>query len=270
MKVYIQFDFEGVAGFVIRDNQDRNIPVVFERTRRLMKIATAEVSAAAEGAFAAGADQVVVWDSHGSGNTLLVEELSEKVLLITGDTDKGPWLPFFEGTDAGIYIGGHAMAGTPFATVPHTLMEVNGRAFGEVGMFVLECGSRNVPVVMVSGDSAVKDEVIDLIPKAEFVVTKIAAGPTLVKTITPALSCKMIFEAAKRGVGSRKNILPFKLPPPYKFKIPPKDGSSDSYFTHLGDDFLTAYRNYLKDYYGYSQGWPEWNLRKSDKEINCL
>ena len=268
MKVYIQFDFEGIAGFVIRDNQDRNIPTVLDRTRRLMKIATAEVSAAAEGAFAAGADEVVVWDSHGSGNTLLVEELSEKVQLITGDTNKGPWLPFFDGTDAGIYIGGHAMAGTPFATVPHTLMEVNGRAYGEVGMFILECGSKNAPVVMVSGDSAVKDEVIDLVPKSEFVVTKMAAGPTLVKTITPALSCKMIFAAAKRGVGSRKNILPFRLPPPYKFKIPPKDGSPGSYFTHPGDNLLAAYRDYLKDYYGYSQGWPEYNLRKPDKEVN--
>ena len=270
MKVYIQFDFEGIAGFVIRDTEDRNIPVVLDRTRRLMKIATAEASAAADGAFAAGADEVAVWDSHGSSNTLLVEELSGKAQLITGDVYKGPWLPFFEGTDVGIYIGGHAMAGTPFATVPHTLMEVNGRAYGEVGMFILECGSKNVPVVMVSGDSAVKDEVADLIPKAEFVVTKVAAGPSLIKTITPALSCEMIFEAAKRGVSAYKSIPPFKLPPPYKIKIPPKDGAAESYFTPPGGDLLTVYRDYLKKYYGYTQGWPEYNLRKPDKEINCL
>ena len=72
MKVYIQFDFEGVAGFVIRDNQDRNIPTVLDRIRRFMKIATQEVSAAVNGAFDAGADEVIVWDSHGEGNTLLV------------------------------------------------------------------------------------------------------------------------------------------------------------------------------------------------------
>ena len=270
MKVYIQFDLEGIAGFVIRDNQDRNIPVVLERTRRFMKIATAEVSAAAEGAFAAGADEVVVWDSHGEGNTLLVEELPQEVQLITGDTSKGPWLPFFEGTDIGIYIGGHAMAGTPFATVPHTLIELNGKAYGEVGMFILECGSRNVPVAMVAGDSALKNEVIDLISKSEFVVTKTAAGPTLIKTITPALSCKMIFEAAKRGIGSYRNILPVRLPPPYKFKIPAKDNEPETYFTRPGSDLLTVYRDYLKEYYDSNQGWPEYNLRKPDKPANCL
>ena len=34
MKVYIQFDFEGIAGVALRDNQDRNIPVILDRTRR--------------------------------------------------------------------------------------------------------------------------------------------------------------------------------------------------------------------------------------------
>ena len=267
MKVYIQFDFEGVAGFVIRDNQDRNIPTVLDRTRRLMKITTAEVSAAADGVFAAGADEVVVWDSHGHGNTLLIEELSERATLITGEYEKGPWLPFFKGTDVGIYIGGHAMEGTPYATVPHTLMELNGKKYGEVGMFILECGSQNVPVVMVSGDSAVKNEVSALIPDSEFVVTKIAAGPTLIKSITPALSCKLIFEAAKKGVSSAAKIRPFKLEPPYTF-ITPGENSGEKVYEDK--DFLAVYREYLKEYYGYSKGWPEYNLRTTVPARNCF
>lgn len=267
MKVYIQFDFEGIAGFVIRDNQDRNIPTVLDRTRRLMKMATAEVSAAADGAFAAGADEVVVWDSHGQGNTLLVEELSERATLITGDYAKGPWLPFFKGTDVGIYIGGHAMQGTPYATVPHTLMELNGRKYGEVGMFILECGSQNVPVVLVSGDSAVKREISDLIPGSEFVETKVAAGPTLIKSITPALSCKLIFEAAKRGVENALRIKPCKLDAPYVFTVPGENGGKKVYEEK---DMLSAYRRFLTENYGYSQGWPEYELRNPEHEIDCL
>lgn len=271
MKVYIQFDFEGIAGFVIRDNQDRNIPTILERTKRLMKMATAEVSAAIEGAFAAGADEVVVWDSHGDcGSTLLVEELPEMAQLITGDHAKGPWLPFFEGTDIGIYIGGHAMAGTPYATTPHTIMELNGKCYGEVGMFILECGAKNVPVVLVSGDTAVKDELKELIPDSEFVVTKVAAGPTLVKTITPALSCKMIFEAAKRGTATYKNIAPFKLKAPYRFKVPAKDNAGETYYVSPENDLLNAYREFLKIHYGYSKGWPEYNLRDTGKKPDCL
>jgi D-amino peptidase len=259
MKVYIQFDFEGIAGFVIRDNQDRNIPTVLDRTRRMMKIATAEVSAAVNGAFEAGADEVVVWDSHGEGNTLLVEELPERTQLITGEYVKAPWLSFFEGTDAGIYIGGHAMAGTPGAVTPHTLMEVNGKAFGEVGMFINECGSKNVPVVLVSGDSAVKREVEWQIPGSEFVVTKEALGPTCAKTLTPVLSCKLIYEAAVRGVKRAQTIKPFKITAPYRFKI----NDVGDYYTDPNSDFVEAYRNFLAKYHGYAKGWPEYNLRST-------
>jgi D-amino peptidase len=264
MKVFIQFDFEGIAGFVVRDNRDRNIPTVLNRTKRFMKIATAEVSAAANGAFEAGADEVIIWDSHGQGNTILVEELPEQAQLITGEYGRGPWLPFFEGTDVGMYIGGHAMEGTARAVTPHTLKEVNGRAFGEVGMFINCCGAGHVPVVLVSGDTAVQREVAWQIPDSEFVVTKDAVGPSLAKTITPALSCRFLFEAAERGVQRRGDIQPFRMDPPYKFKHHLKD----EYYTDPGDDFLVAYRRYLKRIAGYTRGWPGYNLRDEDYGVD--
>ncbi|MBT3379111.1 MAG: hypothetical protein HN742_36100 [Lentisphaerae bacterium] len=268
MRVYIQFDFEGVAGFVIRDNQDRNIPVNLDRTRRFMKIATAEVSAAAMGAFDAGADEVVIWDSHGQGNTLLVEELPEQAQLITGQCGQGPWLPFFKGTDVGMYIGGHAMTGTAHAVTPHTLLEVNGKEYGEVGMFILECGSRNVPVVFVSGDSAVQREVRPLVPDSEFVVTKDAAGPSIAKTITPALSVKLIREASRRGVKRQSQIEPCCLEAPFTFRV---GSTADKHrppegFTPDTGDLLSAYRAFLSTHLNYCKGWPEYELRDENYE----
>ena len=268
MRVYIQFDFEGVAGFVIRDNQDRNIPSVLARTTRFMKIATAEVSAAAMGAFEAGADEVVIWDSHGGGNTILVEELPEEARLITGEYNKGPWLPFFKGTDVGMYIGGHAMTGTAHAVTPHTLIEVNGNGYGEVGMFILECGSQGVPVVLVSGDSAVQREVQDLIPDSEFVVTKEAAGPSLAKTITPALSARRIQEAARCGVERRDRITPHRVTPPFTFRAGPSKatGTPAAGFTPDTEDLLAAYRTFLATKMNYSQGWSDYGLQDEDYE----
>jgi len=268
MRVYIQFDFEGVAGFVIRDNQDRNVPTTLERTKRFMKIATAEVSAAATGAFEAGADEVVIWDSHGHGDTILVEELPEEARLITGEYNRGPWLPFFKGTDVGMYIGGHAMTGTAHAITPHTRIEVNGEAYGEVGMFILECGSQGVPVVLVSGDSAVRREVQGLIPDSEFVVTKEAAGPTLAKTITPALSAKRIREAARRGLERRDRITPYRLEPPFTFRVGNRKGDSvppDRPALDM-EDLLAAYRAFLATNMNYSQGWPDYDLQDEDYE----
>lgn len=262
MKVYIQFDFEGIAGFVIRDNMDRNIPTVLERTKRMMKIATAEVSAAAEGAFAAGATEVTIWDSHGGGNTLQVEELTERAKLITGDYDKGPWLPFFDDSDVGIYIGGHAMDGTPSAVIPHTMMMVNGIKYGEVGMFINCCGSKNIPVVLVSGDTAVQREICEQMPDGEFVATKEALGPTLARTITPKLSCKLIYEAAKRGVEQSVNTKPFKLKGPFKINRPIATSPQPDFVYDKDEDFCNAYRIFLKERFGYDKGWPEYNLRK--------
>jgi len=264
MKVFIQFDFEGVAGFVIRDNVDRNIPTVLERVRRLMKVATAEVSAAAEGAFAGGAAEVTIWDSHGKGDTLLVEELSENARLITGEYRKAHWLPFFDGCDVGIYIGGHAMDGTPAAVTPHTKVSVNGVYYGEVGMFINCCGGRNVPVVLVSGDTAVQREIRAQNPDGEFVVTKEAIGPTLARTITPKLSCKRIFEAAKRGVENHARIKPFRIKPPFRINTPLINPLPPDFVYDQDDDFCNAYRCFLKERCGYDQGWPEYNLRPTD------
>ena len=262
MKVYIQFDFEGVAGFVIRDNQDRNIPTVLERTVRFQKIATQEVSAAVRGAFDGGADEVVVWDSHGDGNTLLVEELPENTQLITGDYHRSAWLPFFDKTDVGIYIGGHAMTGTPKAVTPHTCMQVNGEFYGEVGVFILECASQKIPVVLVSGDLAVSKEVCPLVPEMNFVVTKEAAGPSLAKTITPVLSCKKIYEETKDGVEKRKSITIPKINQPYSFAAIEEPGGPITYkFDSSKSDFLDAWREYLEKHYNYNSGWPEYHLR---------
>lgn len=269
MRVYIQFDFEGVAGFVIRDNQDRNIPTILERTKRFQKIATQEVSAAAKGAFDAGADEVVIWDSHGNGNTLLVEDLPENAQLITGDYHRPPWLPFFDNTDVGMYIGGHAMMGTPKAVTPHTLMFVNGIPYGEVGMFILECASQNIPVVLVSGDLAVHKEVTPLVPEMNFVVTKEAAGPSLAKTITPALSCKRIYEAAKSGVEKRTSVSIPKPTPPFSFgrgtepnEKEEEKGKMVDEFDSGKSDFLAAYREYIEKFFNYNSGWPEYYLRQ--------
>ena len=148
------------------------------------------------------------------------------------------------------------MAGTSEAITPHTLIEINGKAFGEVGMFINECGARNIPVVLVSGDSAVKSEVQWQIPESEFIVTKEALGPTCAKTLTPALSCKLIYEAAVRGVRRSETIKPFKVAAPYRFKI----NDFNDYYMDSNNDFVEAYRNFLVRYHGYAKGWPEYNI----------
>ncbi|MGH7504545.1 MAG: M55 family metallopeptidase, partial [Longimicrobiales bacterium] len=78
LKVYISADLEGVAGAVTPDQLG---PTGFEYAR-FREFMTDEVLAAIEGAREAGATEIVVSDSHGNGENLLIERLPADVTVI--------------------------------------------------------------------------------------------------------------------------------------------------------------------------------------------
>ena len=67
MKVYVQTDIEGVAGFCFRENRTNANYETIQHRYRMYKLLTAEVNAAVRAAFDSGADEVIVNDSHGTG-----------------------------------------------------------------------------------------------------------------------------------------------------------------------------------------------------------
>src|ERR1043165_9159949 len=71
MKIYISADMEGIVGVVTNEQLG---PQGFEY-QRFREFMTQEVNAAIEAAFEAGATEVVVSDSHGNGQNLLLEKL---------------------------------------------------------------------------------------------------------------------------------------------------------------------------------------------------
>ena len=78
LKIYISADMEGVTGAV---SSAQLGPGGFEY-QRFRKFLTEEVIAAIEGAREAGADQILVSDSHGNGQNLLIDELPEDVQVV--------------------------------------------------------------------------------------------------------------------------------------------------------------------------------------------
>src|SRR5579864_6448097 len=78
LKVYISVDMEGVAGVV---TADQLLPAGFEY-ERFRGFMTAEAVAAIQGARDAGATAIVVSDSHGNGENLLIEQLPSDVTLV--------------------------------------------------------------------------------------------------------------------------------------------------------------------------------------------
>src|SRR6186997_3520561 len=75
LKIYISADMEGVVGVVTNEQLG---PTGFEY-QRFREFMTQEVNAAIEAAFEAGATEIVVADSHGNGQNLLIEKLPKNI-----------------------------------------------------------------------------------------------------------------------------------------------------------------------------------------------
>jgi len=218
MKVYIQTDIEGIAGFVFFENRADQTPEGFHHRQRMRKLLTAEVDAAVKGAFEAGANEVLVSDSHGSGYNIIFEDLDPRCEIIHGRNCSGPhWLPEFDSScDALVLIGMHAMGGTPGALLSHSHWVVNGGALhlSEASMACALAGCRGVPSVFISGDQYVVAEVSEKIPSIRSAVVKKSLGAYIARCLMPAKSCEMIRSGVKSALKSRRKIKPFRIDGP--------------------------------------------------------
>lgn len=167
MKVYMHWDMEGVTGLFAREQvwfwEAGVCEQVREEGRRLLM---ADVDSATRAALDAGADQVVVCDTHGGGgNLLLPEMLRDPRVTYYGRSrlvrdGKSRWMPDLEGCDGLMLMGHHAKAGTPGAFLPHTWQLewddflINGRSVGEMGIEACYAGYFGVPAILAHGDEA--------------------------------------------------------------------------------------------------------------------
>src|SRR5437588_7949880 len=75
--VFMITDAEGVAGVCRQDQTD-------PKDAEMRALLTGEVNAAVEGFLAGGADEVIVWDGHGSANNLSALTIHPRAKLLMG------------------------------------------------------------------------------------------------------------------------------------------------------------------------------------------
>jgi len=221
VKVFISVDMEGISG-VVNWNQTEYGKEDYERFRKLM---TQEANAAVEGAFSAGATEVVVNDSHGSMRNLIIEDLNPEVKLITGSSKP---MSMMEGLDqdysAAIFIGYHSRASS-LGVLNHTYSGrvvhywVNGRVMGETGMNALVAGYYGVPVVLVSGDSEVTQEARDLLGTVETVTVKEPRSQFSALCLHPKKAQALVKAAVQKALGSLGAYKPFVPPAPCTVRL---------------------------------------------------
>jgi D-amino peptidase len=222
-RIFISVDMEGIAGVVTGDQLSAQ-GFEYERFRGLM---TEEANAAIAAARAAGAGEIVVADSHGSMQNLLVERLPADVQIVRGSPRP---LGMMQGIDASfagvIFIGYHAGTTNPQGVRAHSFssatladLRLNGVSVTEGAWNAALAGHFGVPVLAVSGDEAAVREVSALVAGVETATVKWPIGFHAARTLTPPAARDVISAAVRRGMERRATIAPHRVKAPVAMEI---------------------------------------------------
>jgi D-amino peptidase len=207
LKIYISVDMEGVAGVV---TADQLLPGGFEY-ERFRHFMTDETLAAVRAAKQAGAAQIVVSDSHGNGENLLVEAFPKDVRLVRSWPRHGAMMAGLDKSFAGaIFIGYHASTSNAKGVRAHTFssahltrVALNGSPVTEAEFNAAYAGEFGVPIIFASGDDAAVAEIKAHLGDMDTVITKNNLGFHSAETLTPAASCDLIFDGVLHAMAHR-------------------------------------------------------------------
>jgi D-amino peptidase len=223
LKVFISVDMEGIAGVVTAD-QLGPTGFEYERARHFM---TNETLAAVRAAKSAGATDIVIADSHGNAESLLIDEFPRDVRIVRS-------FPRHAGMQAGLdssfqavlFIGYHASASSPagvrahsFSSATFTRVALNGRDVSEGELGAALAGSYGVPVVFMSGDDVAGAELRAAIGNIVTVETKQALGFHSALTLTPAESAARIEAGVRAALARLHEFKPYVLPTPVMLEL---------------------------------------------------
>lgn len=251
-RILIVTDLEGAGG--VNDADEQLLPGQ-RRYSESQRILTGEVNAAVEGAIAAGATEIAVWDGHDGSRTLSIDTIHEKARLIQGKPTPANYYMSDHAYDGIIFIGQHAKAGTKGAVLAHTQsfgvrrITINGREVGELGQVAAIAGQFDIPVIMLSGDEAACAEMLELQPKAMTVAVKRLVGKASTSSLSHAEAKRQIREGARTAVGHTRDYQPWKIVGPVEMVIeylaqPPQRPFASS-ITYRGATVLEAYEAWL-------------------------
>ena len=229
MKVFISVDMEGISGLVRWADVSAS-GIDFARNRDLM---TLDANAAIDGAFAAGATEVVVEENHGVEDlcVLNVELIDPRCTVIRGAGRPGATTMAGLNAEVGVVllVGHHGRAGSFPGVMAHTisyggfkLVRLAGNPIGEADFFALRAAELGVPVGMVSGDQVVAEQVQAICPWVEAVIVKQALGNQSAACIPPERARPMIQAGARIAVERAERgelALTAGVGGPYEFEV---------------------------------------------------
>jgi D-amino peptidase len=219
MKVLIWDDAEGISGL--------GDPEYEFDDESYMRLATSEINAVARGLKRAGATSIDVFDGHGMGDNLLLEEMDPEVkylgggwMVVLAELIKSEALREY---DAVALVGVHPQAGTVDGFIAHTnsgltALRMNGQPIGEIEQAGWIAGYFGVPLIYAAGDEAAVKEARHFFPDIEAVSVKKKDGDVFVCRPVEDVY-KESSEKAFKALNSLREIKPLTCPGPVSVEI---------------------------------------------------
>jgi D-amino peptidase len=201
MRVMISADMEGATGVTYsRDVEPRG-----DEWHRFRTLFTADVNAVALGLLDAGIDDILINEAHASMRNLVLENLDERVRLLTGRHKPLGMMQGVAEADGVAFVGYHAGAGTR-GVLSHTYLGnailgvwLDGEPASEGYLNAHQANEYGVPVVMVTGDDRACLDAEGYAPDAEKVAVKEYVSRYAAICLTPATTFRLQREAATRA-----------------------------------------------------------------------
>jgi D-amino peptidase len=219
VKLLVVTDLEGVAGI---DSFSQTRTGREEQKGGAMDQLAREVNAAIAGVRSSAPEaEIDVWDGHGSGGLRKADLEGAKYLR-----EGRPYFHLDE-YNGMMFIGQHAMAGTPDATLCHTYSslavdyyKLNDIFVGEFACRALLAGRQGVPTIFLSGDDKAVLEAKQFVPEIETVATKYGTGVESARHCDRVEVCMAIRRGAHEAVNRLDEIPPYTgISPPYSLEI---------------------------------------------------
>jgi D-amino peptidase len=203
MKLLISADMEGATGVT----WPADVEPGTEQWQRCRRMFTADVNAAVAGFFDGGATAVLINEAHATMRNLLLEELDERAVMLTG---RHKDLSMVEGIQHGdvdgvAFVGYHAAAGAE-GVLAHTYLpnsitavRVNGETASEGRLNAYVAAQFGVPVVLVTGDDRTCADAVGYAPGAPAVPVKTCVIRYAAVCLSPAAAGAAIRSGAQAG-----------------------------------------------------------------------
>ncbi|HAN21371.1 MAG: hypothetical protein A2Y15_06975 [Clostridiales bacterium GWF2_36_10] len=222
-KFYISVDLEGVACAV--GTYGQGLATGTPNYSFACLQGTREANAAATALFDCGAEEVYVWDCHGTGINLDYDKLDKRCKIVLGAGSRKRFPDIDQNFGGIVFIGYHAYD-TPDATLAHVYssatfqyQKINGYEVGELQIDAAIAGKYGVPPIFVSGDDICVAQAKQSFGGIATVETKKAIAWNSCISLHPQKCCEEIYDGVKKAALISDTLKPFIIVEPFEYEV---------------------------------------------------